>query len=224
MDRTKEIIRNPPTSSLAVLVSGGLDSLTLLEEALKTKRRVFPLYVRCGFLWEKAELTHLGRFLGSGLGKRIHPLTLLSLPLGDLTPQHWSLTGRGTPGLASRDEAVYLPGRNLFLLGKAGVWCALHKVPELWVGSLKSNPFSDASPRFRKKMSDIIEEATSRPLLIRAPFSSKTKAQVWALSTPLARRWAFSCLNPKGLKPCGRCNKCEERRVVSLLKEEGVHT
>ena len=42
--------------TLAVLVSGGLDSAILLAEACRERAAVFPLYVRCGLRWEEAEL------------------------------------------------------------------------------------------------------------------------------------------------------------------------
>ena len=43
---------------------------------------------------------------------------ILHVPVGDVYGRHWSLTGRGVPGADSHDPAVYLPGRNLLLLGK----------------------------------------------------------------------------------------------------------
>jgi 7-cyano-7-deazaguanine synthase len=49
---------------------------------------------------------------------------------------------------------------------------------------------------------------------ILAPYLTLTKSQVirkgLALGLPL--QLTFSCLQPKGRHPCGRCNKCEERR------------
>ncbi|MDP3543948.1 MAG: 7-cyano-7-deazaguanine synthase [Elusimicrobiota bacterium] len=43
------------------------------------------------------------------------------------------------------------------------------------------------------------------------------KADVARLAARLARRFplelTFSCLRPRGVKPCGNCSKCAERRA-----------
>jgi 7-cyano-7-deazaguanine synthase len=41
----------PPKDSLAVLISGGLDSAILLGEAVKQHALVFPIYIRCGLFY-----------------------------------------------------------------------------------------------------------------------------------------------------------------------------
>ena len=50
-------------SSIAVLVSGGLDSCVLLAESVKSYRRVWPIYVRQGLVWENTELYWLKKYL-----------------------------------------------------------------------------------------------------------------------------------------------------------------
>lgn len=91
----------------------------MLAELAKRYRRVYPVYIRQGLAWERAELRHLRRYLRAvGLG----PLTVLELPVRDLYGRHWSLTGRRAPGARTADAAVFLPGRNLMLLSKAAVF------------------------------------------------------------------------------------------------------
>src|SRR5262245_43561097 len=113
---------------LAVLVSGGLDSAVLLGLSAPAHPAVTPLYVRAGLAWEAAEQDCLRRFLGAVAGPSLRPLVTLELPVGDLYGGHWSLTGRGVPGAAAPDAAVYLPGRNVVLLAKSLLWCHLHGV------------------------------------------------------------------------------------------------
>src|SRR4051794_31802891 len=123
------LLESPAGSpSLAVLVSGGLDSAVLLGEALQSRTFVHPLYIRCGLFWEAVELDHLRRFLAAVDGPALRPLHVLEMPVGDLYPAHWSLTGEGAPGADTPDEAVFLPGRNVLLLSKAMLWCHLHNV------------------------------------------------------------------------------------------------
>ena len=46
------------------------------------------------------------------------------------------------------DSAVYLPGRNLLLLAKSSVWCALNDFSVVALGTLNGNPFADSGPEF----------------------------------------------------------------------------
>ena len=45
-------------------------------------------------------------------------------------------------------DADYLPGRNVFLLGLTAVWCGLHDVAQIALGSLMTIPSPDATPEF----------------------------------------------------------------------------
>src|SRR5262245_36461186 len=105
--------REPKTTDLAVLVSGGLDSAILVGVALREQAPVHPLYVRHGQYWEEVELAHLRRFLDVIRQPKLRPLNVLDMPVADLYGDHWSLTGRNVPDADSPDEAVFLPGRNV---------------------------------------------------------------------------------------------------------------
>jgi 7-cyano-7-deazaguanine synthase len=189
--------------SVCVLVSGGLDSCVMLAELAKHYRRVYPVFIRQGLVWEDAELRHLRRFLQA---IRHEPLTILQLPCADLYGKHWSTNGRRVPGAKTPDEAVYLPGRNLMLLSKAAVFCALHKIPVIAVGSLGHNPFPDATPKFHRDFARV------SGVRVIAPFRRLTKMQVIRRGRQLPLHLTFSCLAPKRGRPCGRCNKCAERQ------------
>lgn len=197
--------------SVCALVSGGLDSCVMLAELAKTYRRVYPVYIRQGLAWERAELRHLRRYLRA---VSIGSLTVLDLPARDLYRNHWSTTGRRVPGAKTRDEAVYLPGRNLMLLSKAAVFCAMRKIPVIAVGSLGHNPFPDATRKFFRNFSKL------SGMKVIAPFRSLTKEQVIRRGRQLPLHLTFSCLAPKRGRHCGRCNKCAERRRA--LRQAGV--
>jgi 7-cyano-7-deazaguanine synthase len=112
---------------VAVLVSGGLDSAVLAVDLLGAFARVFPIYVRFGLRWEAVELAHLGAFLKEAGRDRpgLMPLTVLDEPIAQVYGDHWSNEGRpGVPDAMTRDEAVYLPGRNVLLAAKAAVLSA----------------------------------------------------------------------------------------------------
>ena len=195
-----------------VLASGGLDSAVLLARLLRAGGRVWPVYVRCGLAWEAAELYWLRRFLRAVRSSRLLPLCVLEVPLRGAYGSHWSLTGRGVPGAHSADAAVYLPGRNVLLLSHAAVAAAQRGITRLAIGTLRGNPFRDASPRFLRSMARALTQALGHPIRISAPFRRYSKRQLIRAARGLPLELTFSCLRPAGLRPCGVCNKCAERR------------
>jgi 7-cyano-7-deazaguanine synthase len=200
----------------AVLLSGGLDSAVLLcEEAARGD--VQPVYVSVGLSWERAERNMIERFLTAMRGEaRILPLATLSIDMRDVYPAaHWALTGK-PPAYHTPDEDVYLPGRNIILLGKAGVFAAAAGIGRLVLGTLDRNPFPDATPAFRASMADALSQGLAHPLEIAAPYARLGKAEVIrrgvSLGVPLAL--TLSCMNPAEGSParhCGLCSKCRER-------------
>jgi 7-cyano-7-deazaguanine synthase len=190
---------------VCALVSGGLDSCVMLAELANQYKKVFPVFIRQGFIWEQTELRHLRRFLRAAPINH-EPLTILHLPIRDLYGNHWSITGRRVPHAKTPDAAVYLPGRNLMLLSKAAVFCALHKIPVIAVGTLRRNPFPDATPKFFRDFTRL------SGVEVIAPFRRVTKTQVIRRGKNLPLRLSFSCIAPKRGRHCGRCNKCAERQ------------
>ena len=202
------------TSSLPIcaLVSGGLDSAVLVSRLLAHGRRVVPLYVRCGLRWEPAELHWLRRFLRAIRCSRLASLVIVDMPLRSVYGSHWSLTGRRMPGALSADAAVYLPGRNVLLISHAAIRCAQRRLSTIAVGTLKGNPFRDASPRFFQVFASCLTSALGHPIRILAPLRRLAKRDVVHASAALPLHLTFSCLSPRGRRHCGACNKCAERR------------
>lgn len=196
---------------IAVLASGGLDSNILIGLLLKTFDEVYPVYVRSGLKWEKAELFWLKKYLGTLKQPKLMPLTLLDLPFQDLDPRGWAVTGKKVPDFASADEEVCLPGRNLLLLSKTSTFCTLKKIPKIALGTLSANPFPDATPKFFHDFSRTAGLALGYSIQILAPFARLKKNEILQMGSDLPLHLSFSCLAPKGTKPCHRCNKCAEK-------------
>lgn len=205
-----------PASSppIGVLLSGGLDSCILLGKLIRDGRLVQPIYIRGGLTWEDAEWAAVQEFVRRVATDASSPVVTLQVPLGDLYGDHWSVTGRSTPGADTPDEAVFLPGRNPLLLVKAAVWCQLRGIEELALAPLASNPFGDASDQFFDTFAAAMTCAMSRPLRIVRPFLTMHKRDVMRLGRDLPLEATFSCISPVGLRHCGQCNKCAERRAA----------
>jgi 7-cyano-7-deazaguanine synthase len=202
----------------AVLVSGGLDSAVLLaqEAARAGGDAVQPVYVSVGLAWEAAERDALDRLLAAPpLAGRVRPLASLAVEMRDVyAATHWAVTG-DAPAYHTPDEDVYLPGRNIVLLGKAGVYCAVAGLDRIVLGTLGHNPFADATPGFRAAMARTLSLGLGRPLAIDAPFAEMNKEDVvrrgLALGVPFEH--TLSCMSPREVRGvhCGTCSKCRER-------------
>lgn len=198
--------------SSAAMVSGGLDSAVLLAEMAAAGSAVFPLYIQAGLPWEATELQYLRRFLKAIAQPAIQPLQILAMPVTDLYSDHWSTTGQDVPDASSPDEAVFLPGRNVLLLAKAMLWCHLHGVPAVALAVLSANPFPDATPAFFTAYAAAVNQAVRGAVQVLRPFADLKKIDLLDRGRGLPLELTFSCIQPRGFKHCGRCNKCGERR------------
>lgn len=207
----------PP--STIVLFSGGLDSAVLLaHEALR--QPVWPVYVSVGLAWEALELVVVEQLLSHpAMTANVHPLSRVAFTMKDVySPSHWAI--RGTPpAYDTPDEDVYLTGRNLVLLAKAGVIAAGKRADRIALGPLAGNPFPDARPAFFTAMTTALSLGLDHPIEIATPFLSWQKEDVIRRGVELGVPFelTLSCMNPVstgGSVPdhCGACSKCRERR------------
>lgn len=214
----------------AVLLSGGLDSAVLLaDEAARAE--VQPIYVSVGLAWEAAERSIVASFLSGGFahGARVRPLVTLAVDMRDVyAATHWAIAGQ-PPAYHTADEEVYLPGRNVTLLGKTAVYCAAARIERIVIGTLAHNPFPDATPEFRAAMAGALSLGLDHALRIDAPYAALSKADVIRRGAALGVRFelTLSCMSPRpairGQEPpihCGACSKCRERHDAFV--EAGV--
>jgi 7-cyano-7-deazaguanine synthase len=198
-------------SAACVLLSGGLDSAVLLDRTLRRYRRVQPLYVRAGLVWETREIRATRDLLARMRSKHLLSLETIDVPMGDLLRDHWSRSGRGSPGYDDGDASVYIPGRNIALFSKAAIFCAQRGIPVLVSGILSANPFPDGSQAFLRAMSQALSRGLGEPFRIATPFRRLTKDRIVRMGRRLPLHLTFSCIDPRRGLHCGDCCKCKER-------------
>jgi 7-cyano-7-deazaguanine synthase len=198
---------------IAVLTSGGLDSSVLLAEEAKTAE-VCPIYVRCGLAWEDAERKALDSFLNALNSPNVMPVTTLSAPVRAMYGDHWSVGADGVPGADEPDTSVFLPGRNILLIGLAAVWCSTHNVFRIGIGSLGGNPFPDATPDFFQKFAAALTSGLNHVVEVKAAFRELHKSEVIRRFKNLPLELTLTCMAPLDGQHCGQCNKCRERQVA----------
>ncbi len=181
---------------------------------------VTPIYVRKGLAWEDAEHAALIAFVRALGNPNVKPVTTLSVPVRQIYGRHWSVTGQDVPSYDAPDGAVYLPGRNVLLLGLTAVWCSIHGVSRISIGTLGGNPFSDATPAFFESFASVLSQGLGHRILVEAPYRGGSKSQLIRTHSHLPLELSLTCIAPSGGKHCGNCNKCRERREAFV--EAGV--
>ncbi|MEK7215260.1 MAG: 7-cyano-7-deazaguanine synthase [Chloroflexota bacterium] len=202
---------SPDHGAVAVLASGGLDSGVLMAD-LAAVRPVFPLYLCAGLSWEKEERNALDRYLAALGAPNIHAVTEIAVAAGPLLGEHWSVTGQDLPTAGTPDSAVFIPGRNVILIGLAAVWCSTHRVGQIAIGSLGSNPFPDASPEFFDDYAALLSRGLNHPIQVIAPYRNEHKEAILKRFQHLPLELTVTCMQASDGVHCGACNKCEERR------------
>ena len=160
--------------------------------------------------------------LASPAYRGVQPIARLTFTVADLYPvNHWALTGT-PPAFDTPDEDVYLTGRNLVLLTKAGVDPAQRRIPRIAIGTLAGNPFPDATPDFFNTLAKAMSLGLAHPIGVDAPFMQMHKSDVIRLGRELdvPLELTLSCMNPRDGLHCGECSKCRERR--DAFREAGI--
>src|SRR5688572_24398732 len=129
---------------------------------------------------------------------RVAPLTAVEFTMRDVYPAtHWAIRGV-PPAYDTPDEDVYLTGRNLVLLTKAGVVAVRHGAHRIALGPLAGNPFPDARPAFFSAMAQALSLGLDHAIEIATPFLDWHKDTVIRrgveLGVPL--ELTLSCMNP----------------------------
>lgn len=212
-------VTTPPPATL-VLLSGGLDSAVLAAHEAR-QAAVLPVYVRVGLAWEPLEHEMVRQLVAHPALEGVMALETVEFTMRDVyAPSHWAIQGT-PPAYDTPDEEVYLSGRNLVLLSKAGVVAAARGARRIALGPLGGNPFPDARPAFFSAMQDALSLGLDHAVEIAAPFLEWSKEDVIrrGLDLGVPFELTLSCMNPEsagrgGLVPrhCGLCSKCRERR------------
>jgi 7-cyano-7-deazaguanine synthase len=200
-------------TSALVLLSGGLDSTTLLTRAVlsSTVSRVEAVFVNygqrhireressiliaqlLGVKWHQLDLTGFGQSVRSALTSRD-----VDVPHGHYAAENMSLT--------------VVPGRNaVFLSAAAGLAATLGLDQVQAAVHAGDHPiYPDCRPEFMTALGQALR--LGYDVALRTPFVTYTKAQIAFLATeygaPVALSW--SCYEG-GERHCGRCGTCVER-------------
>lgn len=197
-----------------VLLSGGLDSTTVLAKALDEGCEVVALSFRYG--------QRHSRELDSAKAVAEHYGTRHVVVDIDLSMFRSALTDpdidvpEGREKIGSDIPDTYVPARNIIMLSVAAGLCESVAADRIYIGAnvVDYSGYPDCRPQFfeafRKMLSVGTKAGTEgRPIRIETPILSKSKAEIVKLGkdlgAPLHLTW--SCYEG-GEKACGRCDSC----------------
>jgi len=203
-----------------VLVSGGLDSTTVLAIARERGHRCHALSFDYGQR-HRAELV-AARRVASALGAVEH--RVLTMPIGEFGRS--ALTDVAIPvpdHPASGIPATYVPARNTIFLACALAHAEVIGAQHLYVGvnAVDYSGYPDCRPEFIQAFERMANLATraaveGRTLRIHAPLIELSKADIIRRGIELGVDYSLtiSCYQPdEAGRACGRCDSCRLRRA-----------
>jgi 7-cyano-7-deazaguanine synthase len=202
-----------------VLLSGGLDSATVLALARAAGLECYALSVSYGQR-HQAELT-AATAIAKALSAREHRIMHVNLGrIGGSALTDKSIDVPTTP--AEGIPVTYVPARNTIMLSLALAWAEVLGAAEIHIGvnAIDYSGYPDCRPEFIAAFEALAVLATKTgveggKLAIRAPLIEMSKAQIVRAGTALGVDYGLtvSCYqaDAKGLA-CGRCDSCRLRR------------
>jgi 7-cyano-7-deazaguanine synthase len=208
--------------SAVVLLSGGLDSATVLAMAVAEGYRCHALSVRYGQR-HSAELdaaSHLAHSLGA-VAHKVVDVDLRSIGGSALTDPAIDVPVDGVnPGLI---PSTYVPARNTIMLALALGYAETLDALDIFYGAnaVDFSGYPDCRPEFVAAFERLANLATKagvegRTIRVHAPIVSMTKAEIIragaALGVDFSRTVSCYRATPDG-RACGVCDACRIRRA-----------
>lgn len=201
-----------------VLVSGGLDSATVLAMAADSGRECHALSFDYGqrHRAELAAAAKIAKQLGA-VEHRTVSLDLRAIGGSALTDDSIAVPVQGSEGI----PATYVPARNTVFLSIALGWAEVLDADEVHVGvnAVDFSGYPDCRPEFIEAFQQLADVATrraveGRSIQICAPLLQLGKDEIIRRGVQLGVDFALtiSCYSADGAgRACGKCDSCRLR-------------
>ena len=200
-------------TKIIVVYSGGLDSFTLLNEAIRSGKDVSALSFDYGQKHNK-ELYFVEKFCAQESidSKIVDVSSIKELFQGS------SLTDEiDIPKGHYEDDSMkstVVPNRNMILISLALGYAVTKEAEEVWFGAHAGDHaiYPDCRPEFVEKMDAVARIANYSPIAVKAPYIAMSKTEILAigLNMQLDYGLTWTCYEGKELA-CGSCGACHER-------------
>jgi 7-cyano-7-deazaguanine synthase len=209
-----------------VLLSGGLDSATVLAIARNQGYRCYALSFRYGqrHVWE----LEAAKRVAASVGAEEHRVAVIDLRVfgGSALTDHIAVPkGRDTDAMSHGIPITYVPARNTIFLSFALAWAEVLGSSDIFIGvnALDYSGYPDCRPEYIEAFETMANLATRagvegrQHLKIHTPLIALSKAQIIAKGLELGVDYKLtsSCYDPSPTGvPCGECDSC-------LLRQKG---
>lgn len=205
-----------------VLLSGGLDSATVLAMARRDGFAAYALSFRYGqrHRVELEAAVRVARALGAA-AHRIVDLDLGWMGGSALTSNLEVPKDRSLDEMGKDIPITYVPARNTLFLSYALAWAETLAARDLYAGmnALDYSGYPDCRPEFLAAFEHLADVGTRAGVLgatfsVHAPLLRMSKAEIIHAGSALGVDFGLthSCYDPAGALACGRCDACLLRR------------
>ncbi len=215
-----------------VLLSGGLDSTTVLAIALNEGYDTYAMSFRYGQR-HTVEL-ECAKNIAKALGVKQHiivDIDLRTFGSSALTADIDVPKDRSDTEMGNRIPITYVPARNTIFLSYALAWAEVLVADTIFIGAnaIDYSGYPDCRPEYIDAYQTLANLATQAGvegktrLKIRAPLIDKTKAEIIQIGTALGIDYSLtlSCYDPDAEgRACGGCDSCLLR--YRGFKEAGI--
>jgi 7-cyano-7-deazaguanine synthase len=200
-----------------VIVSGGMDSVTLLHHLVK-ERNLKPAVITFLYGQKHRKEVEFAKFNTQLLGCTVHQVLDLSAMRMIFEASALVSDDRQIPTIqevqGDSQPITYVPNRNMIFLALAVAWAETLGVTEVYYGAQAHDMYGywDCTPDFLNQVNQVYQLNRKTPIQIIAPFVEYSKADILKLGTTLEVDYAktWSCYEGKD-KACGVCPTCAER-------------
>jgi 7-cyano-7-deazaguanine synthase len=210
------------TKKAIVLVSGGLDSATVLAIARSEGYTTHALSFRYGqrHAIELDAAAEVARALGAA-EHRVADVDLRWIGGSALTADIEVPKDRPLAEMGREIPITYVPARNALFLCHALAWAEVLGARDLFAGmnALDYSGYPDCRPEFLRAFEDMANLGTragaeGARFRVHAPLIAMSKAEIIRTGVALGVDYGLthSCYDPIGSLACGRCDSCALRK------------
>ncbi|MFA5092891.1 MAG: 7-cyano-7-deazaguanine synthase QueC [Candidatus Omnitrophota bacterium] len=213
-------MKNKKIKQAVVLLSGGLDSATVLHLARSKGYRCFCLIFDYGQIHKKETASAVKIAKNS---EAAYGISKISLPWkgSALLDKKIKVAKKITKGIPD----TYVPARNIIFLSFALAFAETIKAQAIFIGAHAQDysGYPDCRPEFFKSFIKMAKSGTvgGKKIKILAPLLNMKKAQIIKLGQRLKVPFGLTWSCYRGEKnPCGKCDSCYYR--AKGFKEAGL--
>ncbi len=195
------------------VLSGGLDSTTLLYELVQGKRKIHALSFDYGQKHKKELLCARKTCKKLGVPHKIIDLSVL----GEIAPSALTKKGWDVPEGHYEDSNMsqtVVPNRNMVMLSLATAFAISIKAKKIFYGAHAGDHaiYADCTPEFVEAMKGAIRTADYAEIELEAPYTFIDKGDIVYRGTKIGVDYTntWTCYKG-GEKACGECGACVER-------------